>query len=264
MWIQELFDLAYNLIRNSNEVVKVNTMCKFITQVFFVLCFTVGNAHAALVEFGDIFPSLLEAQSALNTADMTVDSSMLTLKHDHNVSVFFISEGAGYKNSFGWYDASTNPTNVDNRIMLWENASGTGEGLQGGGSLNTGDSITLGNLSAGTTLGFFITANGFFTGSNGTHFFTDEIYNPDDIQHVIAGVYPEFGIVALGFEDIYGGGDKDYNDLLVAIDFGVPNTRQLLSAITAVPAPNALLLFLSSLVLLLITRYRHSTHSRAK
>ena len=239
-------------------------MHRFITRIFLALSLTMGNSHAVFVEFGDVFPSLLEAQSALNTADMTIDSSMLTLKQDYNVSVFFISEGAGYKNSFGWYDASTNPTNVDNRYMLWENASGAGEGLQGGGSLNTGDSIELGNISAGTTLGFFITANGFFTGSSGTHFFTDEVYNPDDMQHVIAGVYPEFGIVALGFEDIYGGGDKDYNDLLVAIDFGVLNTRQLLSAITAVPAPNALLLFLSSLVLLLITRYRHSTHSRAK
>lgn len=239
-------------------------MHKFITRTFLVLSLTMGNSHAALVEFGDIFPSLLEAQSALNTADMTIDSSMLTLKQDYNVSVFFISEGAGYKNSFGWYDASTNPTNVDNRYMLWENASGTGEGLQGGGSLNTGDSIELGKMSAGTTLGFFITANGFFTGSSGTHFFTDEVYNPDDMQHVIAGVYPEFGIVALGFEDIYGGGDKDYNDLLVAIDFGVLNTRQLISATTAVPAPNALLLLLSSLALLLFTRYRHSAHSRAK
>ena len=238
-------------------------MRKFIKGFYLVLCFWVSQAHATLVDFGDVFPSLFEAQSALNTADMTIDSSMLTLKQDYNVSVFFISEGAGYKNSFGWYDASTNPTNVDNRNVLWENASGTGEGLQGGGSLNTGDSIALGNLSAGTTLGFFITANGFFTGSSGTHFFTDEVFNPDDMQHVIAGVYPEFGIVALGFEDIYGGGDKDYNDLLVAIDFGVLNTRQLLST-TAVPAPDALLLLVISLVLLLFIRYWHSNNSRAE
>ena len=76
------------------------------------------------------------------------------------------------------------------------------------------------------------------------------------MQHVIAGVYPEFGIVALGFEDIWGGGDEDYNDLLVAIDFGIPNTQQLLNVATSVPAPYTVWLLIVALATMGVLRSR--------
>lgn len=231
-------------------------MGKLIRHMAAMMFVTLGSANAAPIDFNTIFPSLLETESVTDTANMTIDSSMLTLMHDHNVSVFFISEGAGYKNSFGWYDSANNPTDAQNRNIIWANASGTGPGLRGGGSLNMGDSVQLGTMSAGTTLGFFITANGYFTGENGIHFYTDEVYNGDDMQHVIAGVYPEFGIVALGFEDIWGGGDEDYNDLLVAIDFGIPNTQQLLNVATSVPAPYTVWLLIVALATMGVLRRR--------
>jgi hypothetical protein len=236
---------------------------KKIIQFIVVTWFVSFNCvHAALINFATIFPSLHESQSITDATDLSVDPSMLTLKYDHNVSVFFISEGAGYKNSFGWYNAANDPLQVSNRNIVWNNASGTGPGLRGGGSLNMGDSVQLGNISAGTTLGFFITSNGFYRGVNGNHFYTNAIYNADNMHHVIAGVYEDLGLIALGFEDMWGGGDKDYNDLLVAVDVGIANTRQLVGA-TDVPTPTTFWLFAIALCLVAFSRRLAASHSQS-
>lgn len=44
--------------------------------------------------------------------------------------------------------------------------------------------------------------------------------------------------IILGFEDLYGEGDADYNDLLFAVDVGRVN----LTPLTATPEPSTLLL----------------------
>ena len=48
--------------------------------------------------------------------------------------------------------------------------------------------------------------------------------------NVIAGATGEDGLLALGFEDLFGGGDLDFNDLMIAIDIGVDNVMQVVAA----------------------------------
>ena len=52
--------------------------------------------------------------------------------------------------------------------------------------------------------------------------------NPDVIQHGGAGWDEQEGKILLGFEDLLGGGDRDYNDLLFYLDLGEGNNEFLL------------------------------------
>ena len=85
----------------------------------------------------------------------------------------------------------------------------------------TGTVVDLGSFAAGTVLKFSLrvlnTGQTYFTGPG-----TD---NPDGVPH--AGVDMVAGGTTVGFEDTFGGGDQDYNDLI----FSFTNTR------AAVPEP---------------------------
>ncbi len=182
------------------------------------------------------------------------DENLFVLEQDATVTAFFISEGAGYHNSFGFYNASTDP-NAQNRTIIWNDASGTGSGLAGGGTLEFGSSYTLGQFAAGTQLGFFLVMNGA-SHPNNPVFYSDPSLNPDNLQHVVTmseiGGYD--GLLGMGWEDLWGGGDKDYNDLIVAIGIDYHN---------AVPAPPALLLMSIGLVPLatIMRRRRKQGHA---
>lgn len=177
----------------------------------------------------DLFSSLTESQSISASTSLGIDPGKLFLSENAIVTVYFLGEGAGYKNSFGWYDATLDPTIAENRNIIWSNASGTAAGLGGGGDLAVGDSVSLGELSAGTELGFFLIANGY-NNPNGDIFYTETTFNSDGIDHVIAGATGADGLLALGFEDLLGGGDQDYNDLMIAIDIGIENVVQVVAA----------------------------------
>jgi len=151
-----------------------------------------------------------------------------TLTQDANISVVFISENAGYKNTFGWYDASTDPTNPANRNIIWDNAShapGTGSGeWAGGGTLTPGDTVSIGTFSAGTQLSFFLTANGY-NDPNGPTYFADTSLNSDGVSHVIANVAS--GGIDIAWEDrTFSGADWDYNDLRVQVQAQAPGVPE--------------------------------------
>ena len=72
-----------------------------------------------------------------------------------------------------------------------------------------GTTFSLGTFDAGTVLVFGLavqnTGNTFFTGLGGL--------NSDGIAHAyVDDMFGEEGEVLVGFEDLLGGGDKDYND----------------------------------------------------
>ncbi len=104
-----------------------------------------------------VFPDLNERQKVdLDRVD-GLDLQNLTLAYDHPVSVTFLSEGAGYKNSFGWYAIDEDGT-FQSAELLFANASAK---YSGGNLIGGESSVDLGDLPAGTQMGFFLIGNGY-------------------------------------------------------------------------------------------------------
>ena len=56
---------------------------------------------------------------------------------------------------------------------------------------------------------------------------TDYAPNPDNFPHTVGRVNSVTGEIILGFEDLRGGGDRDYDDTVFSFDVGVSNARVL-------------------------------------
>ncbi|OIO59909.1 MAG: hypothetical protein AUJ55_02920 [Proteobacteria bacterium CG1_02_64_396] len=202
-------------------------------------------SHAVAVITPDLVPLVEEGIAVADPLAFGFDAANITLTYDTVVSVIFVSEGAGYRSTFGWYDASLDPTLPTNRNVIWNNASMAGSG----GSLNTGDTVTLGSFAAGSAIGFFLTADGFSNASAPTYY-TNTPYNPDGgVIHTVSSLLPIEGLVALGFEDLWGGGDRDYNDVVVAIDLGPTNVASL----PGIPENDTWILLLSAGLFMALT-----------
>lgn len=73
-----------------------------------------------------------------------------------------------------------------------------------------GKTYQIGNFKAGTRLIFALRTPQKFS------YFTDHRYNPDACDHVIK-LKKKTNVYELRWEDIYGLGDRDYNDLVVEV-----------------------------------------------
>ena len=163
----------------------------------------------------DMDPADLNAIQALlpeqkvNTAfvNSAVDPNIRLLEKAE-VSLTFIDEGAGYRNSFGYF-LFDDDNNILETRTVFNNASEVG----GGGSLVPGDTVDLGLFDAGTNIGFWLRADGFKNPNNHTYYTLDHL-NPDGLRHVamIADVVNER--VVLGVEDLFNLGDQDFNDIV--------------------------------------------------
>jgi Ca2+-binding RTX toxin-like protein len=243
------------------------------------------------------FPTLSEHHSLAAGKINGVNPANLTLENSVDVKVNFVTEGAGYKNTLGYYTVDADGT-ISNVHVLAKNLSGTGSGVFGGGSFHGGDAIAdLGVLPAGTHLGFFIVADGYnankqfgkfdlthghfefidtkehkgkekhedrddhdrheksehhgsstatlddhgknvqlvyindttgkMTNVNGNVYHSDSSsLNKDGIVHTISGVNAN-GNLQIGFEDLYKGGDKDFDDAVIEVQFAPHVTHAL-------------------------------------
>ncbi len=69
--------------------------------------------------------------------------------------------------------------------------------------------------------------------------------NPDGIQHFVSlavTALADSPYLLIGVEDLRGGGDQDYNDLVFVLDIGAENVAQLVAATVPLPSMNLSLL----------------------
>ena len=135
------------------------------------------------------------------------------------IYVTFISEGASFPNSFGYYiyngnsPASTDQVDVQ---VLFPHVNDK--------VLNQGDRLQLGEgtFPAGTVVGFFLIIKGWE--QNKVHydretFYTDIALNPHQQQQHVLFRQKELGDIVLTFEDRLTSqvSDKDYNDIIFTV-----------------------------------------------
>lgn len=234
---------------------------------------------------GDYLLHPTEGQAITDTSMINgVDPANISLSYQAPVTVSFVAEGAGYHNMVGVYSFDSSGNVIPGSVQfLWLDASSTSDNTIGAslvqdflGNTQQHD-VSLGDLAAGTHLGFFMISNGagnpdnvnllasvpgvdasgdnaasdlsainsslgvsFDSNGNGhitvngvamsgdTYFSSNQNWNTDansnDIQHVISGVTSsDDGKLYVGFEDLAGGGDRDYNDVVFNVDIGAYN-----------------------------------------
>lgn len=154
----------------------------------------------------------------------TLDTALHIVKSG-NVFVTFVHEGAGYRNSLGFYTYETiagPPQEIGESdvTLIFPNVSYKG----GGGGLRTGDTVNIGYFEEGTSIGWVLSSNAYSRRFQevlyGYHtFYSNNEYNPDPSPHQQHFVQIDLGdFIALGVEDLLRPrGDNDFNDAVFTV-----------------------------------------------
>lgn len=200
--------------------------------------------------------NLSETSQFTKSNSFALDPSKLRMAVESTARVYFVGEGAGYRNTLGFNTlapgAATPTTSLTKSAALifpdasssvsTYNPSATGSRSMSN-PLLPGDFVELGSFAAGSMLDFFLIANG---ASGGRDIWTASASrNSDGLNHVVAFAMPDSPYLIVAFEDLRGGGDRDYNDVVFAVDIGAINVQRLLS--TPEPAAWASVLALGGL-----------------
>ena len=149
----------------------------------------------------------------------------IQVTEEADIWVTFVHEGAGWRNSLGYYtyDLSSPPQTAQDIAelnIIFPNVSLSGSG----GGLNPGNKVHLGRFPAGTGIGWFLVAQGWKSNSQSVTNSQYTVYsNPDfnpessasDRQHNVLIRDSQRKLVLLGFEDVrrdYPSCDQDFND----------------------------------------------------
>jgi hypothetical protein len=209
--------------------------------------------HKETTGFDDtFFQQYVQAERVAlpNSQQLELDPSKLFLKYSHNVSVYFINEGAEYRSQLAY--TATGATNQSGLVFNDISCHGPGcVGDWGGEALKLGDGVNLGNFAAGTQLDFWLRADGLNLGDSANIYGSQASFNPDGLQHMVA--YAVGNYILIGFEDLYGplgakgidpktgktneDSDRDFNDVIFVVDVGADNVK----ALASVPEPTTTL-----------------------
>lgn len=191
--------------------------------------------------------TLTESQSIGDVSSIALDPSDLYLSESSSVRAYFIGEGAGYRNSFGVYTGdSTDGLTGDASLVLPDASTSSyysylnSDYRSGSYPVAPGDFVDLGEFESQTQLNLFLVANGASGGT--TTYYTDMALNPDGIDHFVVLATPNSPYLLVGVEDLFGGGDEDYNDVVVALDVGTVNASKMIANAVPIPGPVAALL----------------------
>ena len=152
----------------------------------------------------------------VNTERQAIDDLPLvdlnTLSWDNgvdDVEVYFINEGATFRNQL----FLTTDDNQTQEIVFDDVSSPLSIIPEEDGPLALGQGKSLGSFEGNTFLEFYLVGNGANGGENIYRYNAED--SSDGIAHLLG--YQVGDYVLLGFEDIAGGGDFDFNDTVFAV-----------------------------------------------
>ncbi|NEO47361.1 MAG: DUF4114 domain-containing protein [Moorea sp. SIO4A3] len=169
----------------------------------------------------------------------------------NDVEVFFINEGAGFRNQL-FYSVDDG----NSQEIVFDDVSSPLSILpEEDGPLALGQGVNLGNFAGDTFIEFFILSDGYNGGHNYFGSNREEIsnefnldgFNRDGFNHLL-GYEVEFGgekFVMLGFEDDWISeqanlsGDQDFNDVVFVVK-GLTHTPNPPSGSVSTPEPGTL------------------------
>ncbi|MEO0529803.1 MAG: hypothetical protein AAF266_04410, partial [Planctomycetota bacterium] len=119
---------------------------------------------------------------AVGVTRLDEDQLFILNPTDRPVRVYFVHEGAGYRNTLGFSTTIAGSSGEGERYIIFPDVS---DGTYGGPELLApGDFVELGDYGAGTQFEFFIVRDAV---RGGRHIFTNRDHaNPDGIQHLAA------------------------------------------------------------------------------
>lgn len=231
-----------------------------------------GSDEASAVFQKEVLPSIqklvsINLSETLNFSkqgSFSLDPTKLFLATESTARVYFVGEGAGYHNTLGFNtllagDKTPSEVVMAGSQIIFPDASSTVSSFNVAGAKYTrttrepllpGDFVDLGTFKSGSTLDFFLIADGASGGRNA--YAAPATRNPDKLDHVVAFALPDSPYLIIAFEDMYGGGDRDYNDVIFALDIGRANIQNLIS--TPEPQTWAILAGFLGIILLLQRR----------
>jgi len=182
--------------------------------------------------YTDIMKLFPEAKNNMRTYDKQFFSNdtiskKLVLTKESEVYVTFVGEGAGWKNTLGYYtyNQAKPPTKVADITphIIFPNASGKGSG----GALEAGDMVQLGTskFPAGTVISFYLVAMGWQNGKTVPGRYTnysDPGLNINNHQQHLLFLEQTCSDIVMTFEDIdqddhLSYQDNDFNDVVFTI-----------------------------------------------
>lgn len=216
--------------------------------------------QSTLPSINQLLSTRISEQTPMNDSAFLLDPSRLSLRTESDIRVYFVGEGAGYHNTLG-FTLTANGQVGGNPTLIFPDASSPISAYDpaptavrtGSMPLLPGDFVNLGTASAGSKLDFFLISNGANGGKS--TFGTVAANNPDFINHVVAFAITDSPYLILGFEDWFGGGDRDFNDVLIAVNIGARNVGSL----TGAPEPSLALLLPVFIAMALCWRSRTAT-----
>lgn len=207
------------------------------------------SSHATPVINGASLQGVFDGFTIGGSSSTDVTTDML---HDSNDSTWSIGgsggsftrlivELAGFKNvtTFGIYDT----TDYTKTVEIFAGASGAGD--RSVLEIGVDGSVSLGLVDTG--IDFAGNSFGFYLGSPQGPFYSDTNLNADGIDHMAAyeggngdtiqlpGALPGKWLdneYIFAWEDLYGGGDRDYADFVVIVE-----------SVNPIPEPATMLLF---------------------
>lgn len=181
--------------------------------------------------------------------ELALDPARLRIVERTPVRVYFIGEASGATNTLGINLSGIGVDEGDPKILFpnasctiglhstishFDDADGTlnraaFKERKEGVPLQPGDFIDLGTLSAGTMLEFLLIST---AGTRSLHTYTPHPENNHDgEQHMVAVVDETSGILLISFEDLPNLGDKDFGDLVFAVELSGYNVQAMLGKI---------------------------------